>query len=120
MTGDGAHWTGRAACARRLDLPWTTDAADVTPWQAETMRAVCSGCPVLFDCLAAVEDLAVTGGWWAGHDRDPSADAPHHAGHPWAVHDPADDEPPSSPLAWIPIRSRSGDVLGEQLTLHIA
>lgn len=65
------HWTAAAACARRTDLPWTRDAADVTPWQAETMRVVCRACPVLLDCLAAVDELDVTGGWWAGADRDP-------------------------------------------------
>lgn len=64
-------WTTRAACADRLDLPWTTDTADVTPWQALTMRAVCDSCPVALDCLAAVDDLGVTGGFWAGADRDP-------------------------------------------------
>ena len=65
------HWTASAACARRTDLPWTRDAADVTPWQAETMRVLCRACPVLLDCLAAVDELDVTGGWWAGADRDP-------------------------------------------------
>lgn len=70
------HWTASAACAARTDLPWTTDAADVTAWQAETMRVVCRFCPALLDCLAAVDELDVTGGWWAGADRDPNTPDP--------------------------------------------
>jgi len=66
-------WTTCAACADRLDLPWTRDAADVTPWQTLTMRAVCDSCAVALDCLAAVDDLDATGGFWAGADRDPHA-----------------------------------------------
>lgn len=113
-------WAARAACAGRLDLPWTTDAADVTPWQAVTMRAVCAGCPVLLDCLAAVDDLDVTGGWWAGRDRDPNADTSHLAPQVWPITGADDGEASSSGLAWLPIRSRTGLVLGEQLSLHIA
>ena len=120
MTSHAAHWTDRAACADRLDLPWTRDAADVTPWQAATMRAICSTCPALFDCLAAVDALDVTGGWWAGHDRDPNADLSHLASPDWATDD-TESGPVSAGLSWLPIRSRrTGDVLGEQLALNIA
>lgn len=66
-------WTHPPACASRLELPWLTDVADVTPEQVDAMRAVCHACPALFECLAAVDDLDVTGGWWAGADRDPHA-----------------------------------------------
>lgn len=71
-----SSWTSRAACANRPDLPWTRDMADLHPLHAATMRAVCDGCPVVFDCLAAVDDLDVTGGFWAGADRDPNAADP--------------------------------------------
>lgn len=91
-------WAASAACAGRLDLPWTRDTADLTAWQAETMRATCAACPVLLDCLAAVDDLDVTGGWWAG--RDPKAPAPARAPE-WA-------------LAWVPVRTRGRGVVALQ------
>ena len=137
MSGRAASWMDRAACANRPDLPWTLDAADVTPWQAASMRAVCDACPVLFDCLAAVDDLDVTGGWWAGNDRDPLACTGHLNPPAWARQpDPAQvscrepvqrpaapataaDIPPSpaaslAPVAWVPVRGRRGRVLAEQ------
>ena len=112
-------WPARAACADRLDLPWTTDAADLTTWQMAPMRAVCGDCPVVPGCLAAIDALDITGGWWAGADRDPDT-----AGYPpapaWAEA-PADDDGPAVPVAWVPIRSRRGGaVLGEQLALRLA
>ena len=85
MSAHDTTWMARAACAGRLDLPWTLDAAGVTPWQAATMQSICDGCPVLFDCLNAVDDLDVTGGWWAGRDRDPHADLAHLAPPAWAT-----------------------------------
>ena len=85
MSTHDTAWMARAACAGRLDLPWTLDAVDVTPWQAATMQAICDGCPALFDCLAAVDDLDVTGGWWAGSDRDPNADLAHLAPPAWVT-----------------------------------
>lgn len=116
MNTHNTHWTARAACASRLDLPWTLDAADVTPWQAATMRAICADCPALFDCLAAVDDLDVTGGWWAGADRDPHADTTHlnppdfatPTGEPapTATAAPAGHEPV---MCWFP-RTRRGRV----------
>lgn len=109
------HWSGRAACADRLDLPWTTDAADVTAWQAATMRAICADCPALFDCLAAVDDLDVTGGWWAGTDRDPHAQTAHLDPPAWATDDPA-PAPASTGLvvSWVPVRGKRGRLLAEQ------
>lgn len=68
--------TARAACVRRPDLPWTSDAEHVTPWQALTMGAVCDSCPALVECRRAVDAFAVTGGFWAGQDRDPDAAQP--------------------------------------------
>lgn len=106
---NASTWTERAACADRLDLPWTHDAADVHPLHALTMAHICQACPVVLDCLAAVDDLDVTGGFWAGQDRDP--DAASLAQPPaWALPDP--DANARGPVAsgepltcWIPRRS---------------
>ncbi len=117
MSTHDTNWMARAACASRLDLPWTLYAAEVTPWQAVTMRAICTDCPVLFDCLAAVDDLDVTGGWWAGADRDPRADVSHLAPPDFATDTGAntDDGDVASPMvAWVPVRGKRGRVLAEQ------
>ena len=116
MSTHDTNWMARAACAGRLDLPWTLDAADVTPWQAATMQAICDGCPALFDCLAAVDDLDVTGGWWAGADRDPRADLAHIAPPAWATDDSSAPSSVSAGLvvAWVPVTGKRGRVLGEQ------
>lgn len=98
-----ASWESSAACADRLDLPWTHDRADVTAWQALAMTAICDACPVLAACTAAVAALDVTGGWWAGTDRDP-----------FAV-DPTD----LVPLTWRPLLARSGRTLGAQGALDL-
>ncbi|WP_409483038.1 hypothetical protein [Arsenicicoccus dermatophilus] len=91
-------WQTRAACASRTDLPWLTDAADLDRWAVLTMRAVCDACTVLLDCLAVVDDLDVTGGWWAGQDRDP---------HAVQLLDAA----PS----WVPVRtSKRGPIIAQQ------
>lgn len=121
MSTHDTHSMARAACAGRLDLPWTLDAADVTPWQAATMQTICHGCPALFDCLNAVDDLGVTGGWWAGSDRDPNADLAHLAPPAWATDDTSTSVPVStSPVSaglvvpWVPVRGKRGRVLAEQ------
>lgn len=62
-------WQQNAACAEQPDLPWLSDHTDVSEWQAATMQAVCRECPVLANCRAAVAELDVTGGWWAGQDQ---------------------------------------------------
>ncbi|MDO5698610.1 MAG: WhiB family transcriptional regulator [Dermatophilus congolensis] len=123
MSTHDSNWMRRAACASRLDLPWTSDAADVTPWQAATMRSICDRCPVLFACLDAVDVLDVTGGWWAGTDRDSHAGTAHLEPPAWATDKPpatdgpaaavpAADEVPAAGepmLCWLP-RSRRGRV----------
>ena len=121
MTRHETHWTTRAACAGRLDLPWTRDAADVNPWQAAIMRALCDNCPALFDCLNAVDDLDVTGGWWAGADRDPNVGTAHLAPPAWATGDTSasalvSTSPVTAGLlvAWVPVRGKRGGVLAEQ------
>lgn len=121
-----AGWEASAACAARHDLPWVTDAADVTGAQAAAMRAVCDACPVVLDCLAAVDALDVTGGWWAGADRDPETLDPTPPA--WAVTSPSgpggsadQDDPPVVLTVWVPVRARrAGPILGEQLALRLA
>lgn len=111
-------WTARAACASRLDLPWLTDAGDVTPWEAATMQAICAGCPALFDCLGAVDALDVSGGWWAGADRDPHPDLTHLAAPGCATDDRAALS--AAPVvAWVPVRGKRGRLLGEQACLPL-
>lgn len=96
-------WDSSAACADRLDLPWTHDRADITDWQAVTMTAICDTCPVLAACATTVAALDVTGGWWAGTDRDP-----------YAV-----DPTSLVPLTWQPLLARSERTIGAQATLDL-
>ncbi|WP_029211006.1 hypothetical protein [Arsenicicoccus bolidensis] len=96
-------WQASAACAPRLDLPWTADRADLTEWQAISMTAICDACPVLTACTSAVAALDITGGWWAGTDRDPLA-----------------TEPTSLvPITWRPLLTRTGRSLGAQAALDL-
>ncbi|MCH8611900.1 WhiB family transcriptional regulator [Arsenicicoccus dermatophilus] len=110
MTTHDTPWAASAACATRLDLPWLSDHADTTPWDAEAMRGVCAACPVVLDCLAAVHALDITGGWWAGADRDPHAHTADTA-PAWATHTP---DQPVAGTAWEPITTRRGRVVGAQ------
>ena len=114
-------WEAHAACAARPDLPWLTDAAHVTGAQAAAMRAVCDACPVVLDCLAAVDALDVTGGWWAGADRDPDTLAPT----PPAWASPGSGSPAEEGAVvltvWVSVRARRrGPILGEQLAPRLA
>ncbi|MGL4744715.1 MAG: WhiB family transcriptional regulator [Dermatophilaceae bacterium] len=69
----GIAWQALGSCGARVDLPWTTDTTDVSVWDAEAMRTVCESCPVRAACDTWATDHDVTGGWWAGKDRDPHA-----------------------------------------------
>lgn len=73
MTTTTTAWMRQAACAGRPELPWTTDTVDVHPLTQLSMSLVCRDCAVRVECVAAVDDLGITGGWWAGADRDPAA-----------------------------------------------
>lgn len=66
MTG----WMTQAACSRRPDLPWTTDTTAVPTTAVASMSAVCAGCPVMASCWAYAAAEDITGGYWAGIDRD--------------------------------------------------
>ena len=65
-------WMADAACADRLDLPWVTDTANLRAMTVRAMRAVCDTCPVRDACDTYVHTSVVTGGTWAGIDRDTS------------------------------------------------
>jgi hypothetical protein len=62
-----------ARCTGWPDLPWTGDARRTSPDEAAVMRAVCQSCPVVHACAAYADATGVTGGFWAGHFRDASA-----------------------------------------------
>jgi hypothetical protein len=64
-------WLDSASCADRPDLPWIAAASHVSREDAQRMRAVCRACPALDACQAAASSWRVTGGWWAGAQRDP-------------------------------------------------
>lgn len=83
-------WMADAACADRLDLPWITDSSAVAARTVRAMRAVCDGCPVRVACASYVVTADVTGGTWAGKDRDtsPQAGKQRRHGDPVLVQDP--------------------------------
>jgi len=96
MTDD--DWMRQAACARHPDLPWTTDTDDlhrVPEVVVRVMLDTCAACPVRAECEAYARDTCVTGGWWAGIDRDPFA-------RMWAR------------VEWEPVRDRSGREVAAQ------
>jgi hypothetical protein len=63
-------WLDWASCAERPDLPWIAAASQVSREDAQRMSAVCRACPVLDACQGAASSWRVTGGWWAGAQRD--------------------------------------------------
>lgn len=95
-------WMDAASCAtpEKRGLPWTTDGAQVPFVLAELMAETCESCPVRLACAAFVTRANITGGWWAGLDRDP--------------HPNADAEP--FPRA-MPIYARDGQLIDHQLVL---
>lgn len=73
-------WQALGSCGARTDLPWTAEPAEIGPWDAESMRSLCSTCPVLSECAAYVETSGVCVGWWAGTNRDPDYAEPARPG----------------------------------------
>lgn len=65
-----ARWMPSAACLTRPDLPWTTDTGQSAPAALRAMERVCARCPVRNHCAAYAVEAHVTGGFWAGQDRD--------------------------------------------------
>jgi hypothetical protein len=95
---NGAQWWADAACAALPGLPWTTDTDDllrVPQVVVDTMLDTCAACPVRAACEQYATEAVVTGGWWAGVDRDPVARL-------WAR------------VEWEPVRARDGRLLAEQ------
>ena len=64
-----SRWMTRAACTRRLDLPWTDDAHRVEEEIRAVMAAVCSRCPVRGYCRRYAKDTYAAAGFWAGGFR---------------------------------------------------
>lgn len=73
----GPNWNGQAACAslEARGLPWTHDTDRVPSALVNLMAATCATCPVLLSCSEYVTTHGVTGGFWAGKDRDPECGA---------------------------------------------
>ncbi|GGU34170.1 WhiB family transcriptional regulator [Nocardioides albus] len=65
-------WMRDAACAtpENRDMPWTTDTVDLPPVVVDVMRATCDGCAVRSACNSYALEERVSGGMWAGTDRD--------------------------------------------------
>lgn len=95
----GLDWMSDAACARLPDLPWLADTGTAPDVLVDIMREVCATCPVSADCSAYVDTARITGGWWAGEDRDPEAIWLH--------------------VEWVPVIGRKGRLLGEQAALPL-
>ena len=68
-----SRWMPQAACLARPDLPWTTDTSSSSRAQVHAMTRVCSRCPVRNYCAAYAVEAHITGGFWAGSDRDTQA-----------------------------------------------
>lgn len=68
------QWMTDAACATResRDLPWTTDTALLPPVVVEIMKDTCDDCVVRSACNSYAFKR-VSGGMWAGIDRDPDS-----------------------------------------------
>ena len=64
------RWMRVGSCVDRPDLPCTTDTDRLRPVQVRAMSRVRGGCPVRNYCAAYATTADVTGGFWAGHDRD--------------------------------------------------
>lgn len=79
---DLCRWVDSASCADRGDLPWITDAHQVSTLDRDAMAAVCAGCPVLASCAGAAERLEVRAAYWAGQHRDTLAPVPVQ----WVAH----------------------------------
>lgn len=76
--GSSLVWMRSAACStgQAPDLPWLTDAPLLPAAAVADMRTVCAGCPVATACASYADHTGVTGGFWAGTDRDTVSDPP--------------------------------------------
>lgn len=76
----GAAWKDEALCGRFPDLPWIAEPQDCSRASRAAMRVVCSACPVQAECEAYVDRMGILGGFWAGQDRTPAAEASQSGG----------------------------------------
>ena len=67
----GTAWMQGAACASRLDLPWTVDRR-VSEAERRQMSGVCAECPVFVECDRFATAVGASAGFWAGRRRDHS------------------------------------------------
>lgn len=63
-------WMSEAACRRYPKLGWVTDTILLGLGERSTMAVICERCPVRTACEQYVQDKQITGGFWAGQDRD--------------------------------------------------
>ena len=62
-------WMGEALCHEAPELPWIAEPGSVSARAETAMRALCRGCPVVFDCLHFAHVASVSAGFWAGAFR---------------------------------------------------
>jgi hypothetical protein len=98
-----ADWLRSAACATRPGLPWTEDTDTVPEVAVEQMKAVCMACPVRSLCDLYVVALDVSGGFWAGRDRDPELP----------------DRLAAQSVEWLPVKDKRGFLVAEQAALSL-
>lgn len=107
-------WMGEAACAapETRGLPWTSDTRETPTVLVELMRETCAGCPVRLACAAFAARGEVTGGWWAGLDRDPHPGQIKQA-RPARLERVDVERLPRG----VPVYNRAGDLIDHQLVL---
>lgn len=103
MTSGERGWMRHGACLDMPGLPWTSDTDHVPTVLVQEMTAICEACPVRLACAAHVAGGHVTGGFWAGADRDPDAASAEMWEH----------------VQWVPQRTAEGRNAGEQGTLPL-
>ncbi|MBG6098320.1 WhiB family transcriptional regulator [Nocardioides luteus] len=106
-------WMNDAACATReaRGLPWTTDTLELPEVVVDLMRSTCDDCLVRSACNAYVIAEGVSGGMWAGTDRDTHR-------RPTPVSPQPKPEPAPGPLPRaMPIYDRDGELVDHQLVL---
>jgi hypothetical protein len=89
MTGlatAGTAWMVGAACAQRLDLPWTLDAEQVRTWDRGTMTVLCGRCHVRQACDLYADQVGADAGFWAGSHRDTDTNGQTSAALAWVAH----------------------------------
>ena len=69
MTSPNA-WMADALCRQHPDLGWLKDEHMLGLGEISTMDAICANCPVRSQCERFVAEQGISGGFWAGEDRD--------------------------------------------------